>query len=273
MVGNGTYNQPLGTWSDDSSMTLATVESIGRLGKIDTDDIMKNFLDWLNNATFTPYNKVFDVGARTLKSIAKYARGVPIDDCGGKSYFDNGNGALMRILPVAIAVKEDVANRLTEVEAVAKLTHNHLISHIACFIYTIIVTNLINKMDKEKAVEEAINTIGKLYRNSETWQEYCSLSKIGKLERNKIKSSGYVVDTLEAAIWCLLNTNSYKDCVLLAVNLGKDTDTIAAVAGGLAGIIYGCGDRCGIPNEWISQITRKEWIKGLCDKFENKLLK
>lgn len=109
MVGNGTYNQPLGTWSDDSSMTLATVESIGRLGKIDTDDIMKNFLDWLNNATFTPYNKVFDVGARTLKSIAKYARGVPIDDCGGKSYFDNGNGALMRILPVAIAVKEDVA--------------------------------------------------------------------------------------------------------------------------------------------------------------------
>jgi len=79
-----------------------------------------------------------------------------------------------------------------------------------------------------------------------------------------IKSSGYVVDTLEAAIWCLLNTDNYKDCVLRAVNLGEDTDTVAAVAGGLAGVYYGIG---AIPAEWVERIARLEYISGLCETF------
>ena len=73
-----------------------------------------------------------------------------------------------------------------------------------------------------------------------------------------------MVDTLEAALWCLYNTDSYRDCVLTAVNLGDDTDTVAAVAGGLAGLMYGCGGKRGIPNEWIVQIPRRDWIKALC---------
>ena len=91
------------------------------------------------------------------------------------------------------------------------------------------------------------------------------------LTRDEIKSTGYVVDTLEAALWCNLNSSSFRECILLAVNLGDDTDTVAAVAGGLAGIIYGVGGERGIPEEWINQLAKKEWIADLCGKFEKSL--
>lgn len=273
MIGYGTYNQPPGTWSDDSSMTLATVESIGRLGKIDPVDIMDNFSMWIEQAAFTPHDEVFDVGGATRRAISRYNSGTPISACGGKSKMDNGNGALMRILPVALAADKDSVDKMVVVKSVAGLTHNHPISHIACFIYSFMVQNLMNGIDKREALSNAIQVVGELYGCSEAWQEYRFLSEIGKYDVDEIRSSGYVVDTLEAAIWCLLNSCNYKDCVLLAVNLGEDTDTVAAVAGGLAGILYSCGGENGIPNEWISQIARKDWIKELCDTFENKLSK
>ena len=274
MRGYGTYNQPPGTWSDDSSMTLATVESIGRLEKIDPVDIMNNFVMWLEHAAFTPHDEVFDVGGATRRAISRYNNGTPIFHCGGKSRMDNGNGALMRILPVAMAAKaEKPDKKILTVKCIAGLTHDHPISHIACFIYSFMVENLMNGVDKREALSNAIQVVGKLYNCSEAWQEYRFLPEIGKYDRDEIKSSGYVVDTLEAAIWCLMNSSSYKDCILLAVNLGGDTDTVAAVAGGLAGILYGCGGESGVPDEWIAQVARKDWIKGLCDEFENKLSK
>ena len=99
--------------------------------------------------------------------------------------------------------------------------------------------------------------------------DFNRLSRLEDLSRDEIKSTGYVVDTLEAALWCVLKTDSYRDCVLTAVNLGGDTDTVAAVAGGLAGIAYGCGGAQGIPDEWIAQIPRRDWIGELCGKLEN----
>ena len=105
MTGYGTYNQPPGTWSDDSSLTLATLDSMVKLGKIDPADIMQNFFYWLNDGMFTPYGKVFDVGGGTRRAISRYANGKEPAKCGGKTRMDNGNGALMRILPVATQIK------------------------------------------------------------------------------------------------------------------------------------------------------------------------
>ncbi|MCD8089935.1 MAG: ADP-ribosylglycohydrolase family protein [Clostridiales bacterium] len=251
MVGYGTYNQPPGTWSDDSSMTLATVESIGRLGRIDVDDIMKNFSNWYYQGDFTPYGEVFDVGNATAKAIQRYNRGVKPLECGGKSIFDNGNGALMRILPLAFVsgiTQEEIIN-------VAHLTHAHEISTDACLLYTTIA-------------QAVINWDGNPKRTLKLSENFSRVDHIMDFSRDEIKSTGYVVDTLEAALWCLYNTDNYKDCVLTAVNLGDDTDTVAAVVGGLAGIFYGCGGEKGIPEEWISQIARKEWIKELCEKLQ-----
>ena len=254
MVGYGLYNQPPGTWSDDSSLTLATLESIGRTGMIDTIDIMVNFSCWLGKGRFTPYGQVFDVGGTTRAAIERFQRGVEPLKCGGDLLTDNGNGSLMRILPLAFANSSyaDVVN-------VSSLTHAHPISKRACLLYVIVAEQLM----KGKSLSPILT--------DEMWGgEFRRLSGIWEMERDEVKSSGYVVDTLEAALWCLYHTDTYRDCVLTAVNLGGDTDTIAAVAGGLAGIMYGCGGENGIPEAWINQIPRKDFIKDLCEKVESK---
>lgn len=259
MIGHGTYNQPAGTWSDDSSMTLATLESIGRLGRIDPRDIMINFKRWLCDAEFTPHGKVFDVGRTTHTAIHRFLNGVPLDQCGGRDLMDNGNGSLMRILPLAFCNPD-----VEDVSAVSGLTHDHFISRKACSIYLLTAIYLL----AGASLEFAVNFIG----HSET-DEFKRLSRIKDLKRDEIFSDGYVVHTLEAALWCFFNTESYRDCILTAVNLGEDADTVAAVAGGLAGILYGVGGDRGIPEEWIEQIARKEWIKELCDQAEEALRK
>lgn len=260
MVGYGTYNQKPGTWSDDSSMTLATLESLVRNnGMIDTEDIMQNFYRWLFKCEFTPYNDVFDVGGTTRIAINRYARGYSLDKCGGDGIMDNGNGSLMRILPLAF-----VLHSKDDIYAVSALTHKHSISKFACELYISIADNLIKGLDKQVAVDMAVAGIGGVPTEFERFENH-----IERLNRNEIKSTGYVVDTLEAAVWCLLTTDSYKDCVLTAVNLGGDTDTIAAVAGGLAGIYYGMNRQKGIPRRWINEIPRRAWIRELCEKLES----
>lgn len=255
MVGFGTYNQPPGTWSDDSSMTLATLESIGRLGKIDPADIMRNFWKWLYFGEFTPYGKAFDVGGGTRKAIDRYDRNVEPLKCGGKTRMDNGNGSLMRILPLAF-----IPCSVNDINNVSSLTHAHEISLRACRLYIGIVEQLLKGVPRYLALSES----GIFVR------EFSRIPTLWRLSRDEINSSGYVVDTLEAALWCVLHGHDYKSTVLMAVNLGEDTDTVAAVAGGLAGIIYGMGD---IPTKWLAQIPRWEWIDGLCRKVESSFSK
>lgn len=256
MVGYGTYYQPAGTWSDDSSMTLATVESLARLGRIDLNDIMRNFYNWLRFGEFTPYGHAFDVGNTTKSAIYRYEFGEDPASCGGKTIMDNGNGSLMRILPLAFTTCNS-----KEIRNASALTHAHDISKQACDIYIYLARDLIVGLDKETAV--------KILAAAGLPKSFERIEYISKLSRDEIKSTGYVIDTLEAALWCFLNTDNYRDCVLTAVNLGEDTDTIAAVVGGLAGIYYGVGGEKGIPEEWIEMIARNDYIKGLCDAFEN----
>lgn len=262
MTGYGTYNQPPGTWSDDSSLTLATLDSMVKLGKIDPADIMQNFFYWLDSGMFTPYGEVFDVGGGTRRAISHYANGKEPVKCGGKTCMDNGNGALMRILPVAML--PNYPEKQNELLSVAHLTHAHFISDFGCMVYMAIVENLMNGIQKKEAVLYGVQRFREQIENVSMLAEYSRLPNIQALQRAEIRSFGYVVDTLEAALWCFLNTDSYRDCVLAAVNLGEDTDTIAAVAGGLAGIYYGCSGESGIPDEWVAQIPRRDWIKALC---------
>lgn len=269
MIGYGTYNQPPGTWSDDSSMTLATLESIVRIGRVNAMDIMKNFENWLYRGTFTPYGITFDVGGTTQSAISRFTHGCALKDCGGKLISDNGNGALMRILSVSLTPCSNM--KRYDISSVTRLTHAHNISIIASFIYTAVVEAILNGEIKEKAVEVGVDNFHDQIAHLANLSDYKSLFNIKNLSRDDIKSSGYVVDTLEAALWCFYHTENYRDCVLTAVNLGDDTDTVAAVSGGLAGLYYGCGGKNGIPREWIKKIPRKEWIAQLCNKFDKNI--
>lgn len=258
MTGYGTYNQPIGTWSDDSSMVLATMDSIIRKNRIDPEHIMMNFVSWYKYGFFTPYGYAFDIGNTTKAAIQRYTCCVSAMECGGKSEMDNGNGSLMRILPLAF-----VPHSIKDIRNVSALTHAHEISMKACEIYIDIATALLNGCEKSKAVEEAF------FSGIPADFERIASLPTNRIQRDEIKSTGFVIDTLEAALWCFLTTNSYRDCVLEAVNLGGDTDTIAAIAGGLAGIYYGTGGENGIPEEWIEQIAQKEYIAILCKDVAN----
>jgi len=273
MRGYGTHDQPPGTWSDDTSMTLCLLDSLAN--GLNYDDIMKKFLLWFEYAEYTPHGEVFDFGSTTAGAIGRFTRGVEPLHCGGTSERDNGNGSLMRILPLAFYFRSQYGSRYTDncevfyiIHNVSSLTHAHKRSLIACGIYLSIAGNLFDASDLKNGICAGIRKAKDHYeKNNDYAGELTYFSRLfeenfSELPLGEIKSSGYVVDTLEAAIWCLLNTSYYGECVLKAVNLGNDTDTVAAVAGGLAGIYYGADT---IPSKWISQMARLDYIKSLCE--------
>lgn len=276
MRGHGTYDVPAGTWSDDTSLTLALLDSLAQQRAIDPDSIMKNFRRWLDTAAFTPADTVFDVGAATRKAIQRYAAGTAPLACGGRLERDNGNGALMRILPLVLwlyarsAGELAVPEVLAKVHEVASLTHAHPISLVGCGIYSLLAGGLLAGKPVPDAVRDALQDAREFYdarpefRLALAHYERLWRPNFSALPDTEIRSSGYVVDTLEAAVWCLLTTKGYAACVLRSVNLGEDTDTVAAVAGGLAAIRYGQND---IPEEWLQQLVRREAIEALCQRF------
>ena len=276
MRGYGTYNQPPGTWSDDTSMALCLLDSLKN--GIDYNDIMQKFLLWMNDAEYTPHGKVFDIGIATSNALFRFANGTKPLMCGGTSEYDNGNGSLMRILPLVFYLTSLYGNDFTDneeafdmIHKVSSLTHAHKRSQIACGLYLSIAERLIAGDEIKNAIHSGLHKAKEFYLSKTDYTEELKHYRriyddgFGDLLQDKIKSSGYVVDTLEAAIWCLLNTDNYENCVLKAVNLGDDTDTVAAVSGGLAGIYYGFN---AIPLKWVNQIARIDYIKSLCEVLQ-----
>ena len=261
----GSHEQPRGTWSDDSSMTLCLMESL--TNGLDFDDICARFLKWAEDGYMTAHGEMFDIGRTTLTAIRKFTCGTPALECGGSGEYDNGNGSLMRILPLAfytLGMKKQ--DRFETVHNVSRLTHSHETSLIACGIYVQMACELLKGYSKEKAYHRMIDECKTVYKDECELEHFQRVldGKLQKLKEAEISSSGYVVDTLEAALWCFLTTDNFTDCVLKAVNLGDDTDTVAAVAGGLAGILYGSD---GIPKEWKDCIAKKDDIQVLCQNF------
>ena len=270
MIGDGTYNVPEGTWSDDTSMALATLDSIASNKDIDTDDMADRFLKWFRENEYTGTGNTFDIGRTTLQALAKYeCKIAKAEECGEKSEYSNGNGSLMRILPIAYYIFDkkitDDSEIYNIVKKVSSITHAHELSIMACYIYVRFVIELLNKKDKI----EAYNSIKKLNYNmfqNKTIEQYDRILKnyIYELKEDNISSSGYVVSTLEASLWLFLNSNDYNETILKAVNLGDDTDTVAACTGGLLGIYYGIDN---IREEWIYTLKNIKLIYELCDKY------
>ena len=267
MVGNGTYDLPAGTWSDDSSLTFCLMDAIMHGGG--PDEILKNFCAWMDEGFMTPGGVALGIGRATRSAIEKKKKGVDPIHCGGTGERDNGNGALMRILPLAFYFRYlPLDEILRRTEEISSLTHRHPRSQIACGIYVIAAVLLIQGYGKQKAIQEACATVMEWYklRNgySKERAHFSRLPQIWQYREEEIRSTGYVVDTIEAAFWCFARSTDYASCVLLAVNLGSDTDTTAAVAGGLAGIFYGLDN---IPTQWLDRLAKHAEIEALCQDF------
>lgn len=276
MEGNGTFHLPEGSWSDDSSMALATLDSIQSCGGIHLQDIMEKFVLWIEKGAYTPFGQAFDIGRTCNEAIFNFTTNHDPFLCGKTGEYANGNGALMRILPVCVywcekqseTEKDLTAEAIKSIEQVAALTHNHKRSGIACGIYYFIIKQLHTALEDDalntliqQGVEEAFRFYAKdkeAVSELEEYDELLDIETFAEYQESELSPSGYVVDSMLSAIWCLVTTSTYKDCVLKAVNMGEDTDTIAAIAGGLAGIYYGADT---IPVSWIEKLQGKESLK------------
>ena len=265
MQGYGRYSVPAGSWSDDTSMSLGTLEVLASKG-VDYDAIMKNFVAWYNECKFTPTGVTFDVGITCSQAMNDYFFfNVPAVECGQKSERANGNGSLMRIHPAVLYLANKdmpIEEKMEIVHTMSALTHAHDRSKIGCGIYAFILWELL-KNPTMYAFKDGLAQAQAFYQGNPELVHYSRLFEetFATTPREEIKSGGYVVDTLEAAVWCILTTDSYKDAVLKAVNLGEDTDTVAAVAGGLAGALYGYE---AIPQEWRDTLIKLDYIESLC---------
>jgi len=174
MQGYGTYNQPPGTWSDDTSMTLCLLDSLAT--GLDYSDIMQKFLLWYNKAEYTPHGNVFDIGIATRNALVRYKQGTPALQCGGTSEYDNGNGSLMRILPLAFYLRQQYGSSYTDnseafniIHNVSSLTHAHKRSLIACGIYLAVAEQLFDANDLKSGVYNGINKSKNYYQNRDEY--------------------------------------------------------------------------------------------------------
>ena len=266
----GTYNKPRGTWSDDTSMTLGLLDSLSK-NKVDYDDIMKKFIAWYDDTEYTSDEEVFDIGRTTLDALNMYKDGIEALKCGQDGERSNGNGSLMRIIPITLYnyIKEFHPKKQFElVSDISSLTHAHPISTISCNIYNILIQEILKNPDEDfkTLIEESLKISEKFFGKNENFSSFNKLfsEDFFKLDDEEIESRGYVVSSLEVALYSCYHTDSYKEAVLKAVNYAGDTDTNTAIAGGLAGLYYGIGS---IPEEWVNSIRNKELVYELCQKF------
>lgn len=280
MRGFGTHRQPPGTWSDDSSLTFCLAETLarpgGRSGPPEVADFARRSINWLYQAYWTATHTTFDVGGTTRAAIARLQRGVAPALAGPRSEADNGNGALMRLLPLVFhhtwqASPIDLAAAWALTESVATVTHGHPRSTLGCWLYLLMARQLLAGQAPAAAYES-------LCAQATAWLAGGNRPAVGEarhygrvlsgtlsdLPEHEIHASGYVVHTLEAALWCLLTHDTYAATVLAAVNLGDDTDTTGAVAGGLAGLAYG---EAAIPAEWLQALARRADIADLAARL------
>ncbi|ADT85209.1 ADP-ribosylglycohydrolase family protein [Thermococcus barophilus] len=264
-----------GLWSDDSSLTLATAHALREGYSIER--IAENFLRWYYDGEFTPRGYTFDQGNTTSRAIERIANGVPPLEAGGRGEWDNGNGSLMRIPPAAYYAYfklNSLEERLKLIHEVSMITHAHPRALIGCGIYSLIVWNILDGMDKLKAYHKAIETAEKFYLRESFAKELAHYERvlsgrIHKVERSEIRGSGYVVHTLEASFWAFLRNESFVNAIKEVISLGEDADTTGAVTGGLAGTYYGIG---AIPQEWLEKIEAKEYAGEIINTFIDSLL-
>lgn len=261
-------------FSDDTSLTLCTLASlIENDWQINEIDMMNKFLAWIQEGYMSAEDYAFDIGRTTRKALQRFYNDAPLELCGCSGSGDCGNGSLMRIAPVIFYLeKNKKADAYTAIKSVSSLTHAHEVCVLGCYIYVmtgLAILNIKEEISKKDIVETSLKNMANeveskfspeavsLYRN------IFAVNDLTETSEENIKSTGYVVDSLQAALWAFLTTDSFEQCIIKATSLGDDTDTIAAIAGGLAGIYYGYD---AIPKSWIDKIKKKKLIFEVCEE-------
>lgn len=273
MEGLDQFNIPAGTWSDNTSLSFCLAESL--CNGYDLNDIINKFTKWMYEDYWTPANETFDINYINYFAIVNLRNNGSPHVAGIDNKRGNRDESLMRILPlVPYILNMEEENRFRIIKEISSLTYRHSRSILACIALCEFAIQYINLQSVEEAYQAMQQTILQLLKRDMFIEEGIPFERLTGLSYEEFKtialkdihSTEYVIDTLEASLWCIFNTTSYKDAVLKAVNLGDDTDTVGAITGGLAGIIYGYDT---IPPEWLEVLAKKDDIIELANKLDS----
>ena len=247
MVGGGPFDLPPGYWTDDTAMALALADSLGASETLDCRDLMERFVKWRRDGDYSCSRHCFDIGNTTRRALERYLQtGDPL--AGSPDPGSAGNGSLMRLSPVALRFWHDRPRLTATAAEQSRTTHGAEEAVDACRAFAELLADAIAGRPRADILAprrcEGSPAIARVMTGS--WR--------GRA-RETIRSSGYVVHTLEAALWSVARTGDFRNAVLRAANLADDADTVAAVTGQLAGALYGLS---GIPDRWLERVAWKD---------------
>lgn len=256
LVGGGPFRLKAGEWTDDTSMALALATSLVAKGGLEEADLMERFCAWAERGEYSHNGRCFDIGLTVRGALDRFRRnGNPV--AGSRDPNSAGNGSLMRLAPVAILHAFDDQGRADVARRQSATTHGADEAVEACAAYAELVAEAIRGRAKDEVL---------VPRHGWSPDRIARAMRMETLgwERRQVRGSGYVVHSLEAALWAVGQASDFRQAVLLAANLGEDADTTAAIAGQLAGALWGAS---GIPDDWLAKLAWRERITALADQL------
>ena len=260
LVGGGPFNLKAGEWTDDTSMALCLAESILESDGFDPADQMQRYLRWRNEGHLSATGECFDIGVATSRALDDFERwGEPY--AGSVDPKAAGNGSLMRLAPIPMRWRRDLEQTAYYAGLSSKTTHAAPEAVDACRYYAVLIAAALSGASKSELLAPNPNFLKTFDANllCPTVEAIATGVYRGR-EPPEVRGSGYVIHTLEAALWALDSTDDFRSGLLKVVNLGEDSDTTGSVYGQLAGAIYGASD---IPSEWVQKLAMQEMIERL----------
>jgi ADP-ribosylglycohydrolase len=267
MVGGGPFRLKPGQWTDDTSMALCLAESLIEKRGFDPVDQLQRYLRWHRDGHLSSTGRCFDIGITTRSALSRFeATHEPY--CGPVDPQTAGNGSIMRLAAVPLLFAKSPTAAIEKSGESSRTTHGAKTAIDACRYFGALIAGAVNCASKEELLSDRFSPIPGYWKQHPLCLEIDEVGSGSFKRRNppEIKGSGYVVNSLEAALWAFLHSTSFKDGCLRAVNLGDDADTTGAVYGQLAGAFYG---EQGIPAEWRAKLAKRQVIESMSDRLHS----
>ncbi len=263
MVGGGPFGLAPGQWTDDTSMALCLAESLVERQGFDPVDQLERYDRWYREGYLSSTGRCFDIGNTTREALHRFER-TQEPWCGSTDLWAAGNGSLMRLAPVPMFCRCDPEKAIEKAGDSSRTTHGAPAAIDACRYYAGLLVGALNGASKEELLSDRYCPIPEYWRDQPLVNDIDAVARgsFRRKEPPEIRGAGYVVRSLEAALWAFHKGVSFRDGCLLAANLGDDADTTAAIYGQVAGAFYGAS---GIPQSWLDRLYQRERIKGSAD--------
>lgn len=258
MAGGGVFGLKKGQWTDDTSMALCLADSLIARQGFDAKDQMERYLRWYEKGENSVTGKCFDIGGATRQALKDFKK-TGEAYAGSKDKYSSGNGSLMRLAPIPCHYHDNINHAVEYAILSSKTTHQSPDCLSACAYFSQVLFHILNgETDKDKALLPSVD-----YEWSKSMERILAGDFQHKSE-NEIFGTGYVIDSLETALWAFYHSDNFKDAILMATNLGDDADTTSAITGQIAGAYYGLS---GIPEHWVNEVYWREHILTLAKRL------